>query len=71
MITEKIIEVEKQVEVIVEKIVYQEREADCMTQNRFIDIWNNMFMISGQSNNSCLTEEQFVQIVSKNIVNNA
>ena len=43
MITEKIIEVEKQVEVIVEKIVYQERDADCMTQNRFIDIWNNMF----------------------------
>ena len=67
MVTEKILEVEKIVEVLVEKIIYKDRpDEDCMSQDRFISIWNSLFKLDsyGNHSNHCLTEEQFVDIVS-------
>ena len=103
MINDRIVEiekiVEKPVEVIkieqviqeVEKIVYEkvfvpaagkggagkgdgasevDTDCDCLTGARFLDIWNKMFNIKGMASTECLTEEQFVTMISKGIRQN-
>jgi predicted RNA-binding protein with EMAP domain len=77
IITEKVIEIEKIVEVIkeVEKIVYKDTGDDCMTKERFMNIWNQLFQLKhtqhGQSQQQCLGEADFVDLVSGSIMNNA
>jgi hypothetical protein len=64
-IIEKIVEVEKIV------TVEKEEDCDCFTGVRFIDTWNKLFKISGNVTNDCLTEKQFISMVSDSFNANA
>jgi len=71
---EKIVEVEVVKEIIkeVEKIVYKDRGSDdCMSEDRFIQIWNKLFTVNGVGSNQCLGEGEFVNLVARSIQNNA
>ena len=64
---EKLVEVEKIVEVIKEiEVVREEENCDCLTGVRFIDVWNKLFHLEGVASAECMTEEEFVSLVSKN-----
>ena len=70
----------------VEKIVYQyggkskgtngigsggsDSECDCLTSARLMSIWNKLFKLTGPTTTDCLTEEQFVTMISKNMNKN-
>jgi hypothetical protein len=72
----RIVEVEKIVEVIkeVEKIVQigggNESDCDCLTGAGFINIWNRIFKIQGIAGSACLTETQFIDLVSQSMISN-
>ena len=79
--TTKQVEVEKIVEIIkeVEKIVYktaeggggEESECGCLTGDRFLTVWNNLFKLTGTGSNACITEEQFVGLITKSLARNS
>lgn len=80
-IVEVPIEVIKIQEVIkeVEKIVYQggggggggmSDDCDCLTGARFLSVWNKLFKLSGPSTEECITEEQFISMISKSFNKN-
>ena len=82
-IVEVPIEVIKIQEVIkeVEKIVYQggggggggamsDDDCGCLTGERFLSVWNKLFKLSGPSTNECITEEQFISLISKSFNKN-
>ena len=79
-IVEVPIEVVKIQEVIkeVEKIVYQnngggggaESDCDCLTGVRFLNVWNQIFQLSGPVGTECLTEEEFVNTISRSLKKN-
>ena len=58
IIEEKIVVVEKIKEVIKEVgAIIQEEDKDCLSQRRFIEIWNRLFNLKGIQTEKCLTEE--------------
>jgi hypothetical protein len=76
------IEVIKIVEVIKEvtKIVYEnkggaaggeESDCGCLTGDRLQVVWNKLFKLSGPSSDTCITEEEFVGMISKSFVKNS
>lgn len=85
-IVEVPIEVIKIQEVIkeVEKIVYlgggggrgaggggmSDEDCDCLTGARFLAVWNKLFKLSGPSTEECITEEQFISLISKSFNKN-
>jgi len=70
---EKVVEVEKIVEVIkeVDRLVKDDSDNDCMSQARFIDIWNRMFHLKGIASSQCLSEDDFVGLISRSLMSNA
>lgn len=77
-IVEVPIEVIKIQEVIkeVERIVYQggggmsDEDCTCLTGARFLAVWNKLFKLSGPSTDECITEEQFISLISKSFNKN-
>ena len=70
----KIQEVEKIIEVFRDRYLTKENDeenCDCLTGVRLIDVWNKLFHIKGSSSTECLTEEEFVNLLSKNFNQNA
>jgi len=64
----KVQEIEKIVEVFRDRYITKEEEdCDCLTGMRFIDVWNRLFHIQGHANEECLTEEEFVTLIQKNL----
>jgi hypothetical protein len=49
----------------------QEDDKDCLSQSRFIEIWNRLFNLKGIHTEKCLTEEQFIGLISKSLMTNA
>lgn len=37
---------------------------------RFIDVWNKIFQIKGMASAECLTETQFIDLVSQSLMSN-
>lgn len=69
---ERIVVVEKIKEVIKEVgQIIQEEDKDCLSQRRFIEIWNRMFNLKGIQTEKCLTEEQFIGLISRSLMANA
>ena len=71
---EKIVEVEVVKEIIkeVERVVYKDSpSSDCMSQDRFISIWNKLFQVNGHGSSQCITEEAFVDLISQSVRSNA
>lgn len=58
----KTVEVIKEVEKIVE-IVKEEENCDCLTGGKFVDIWNQLFMMREVSGKECLKEKEFVAMI--------
>ena len=70
----------------VEKIVYQgggggrgagggaggmsDEDCDCLTGARFLAVWNKLFKLSGPSTEECITEDQFISLISKSFNKN-
>tara|TARA_B110000285_G_C15107083_1_gene608666 strand:- start:519 stop:800 length:282 start_codon:yes stop_codon:yes gene_type:complete len=70
--------VEKIVEIIkeVEKYIQvgggggNDSDCDCLTGARFIDVFNKIFNIKGMASSGCLTEQQFLDLISKSLIAN-
>jgi hypothetical protein len=45
-------------------------DCDCLTGARFLTVWNKLFKLSGAGSDECLTEEQFVNVISKSFKKN-
>lgn len=69
-IEEKIVEVIKEVMVQVPKEVETD-DCDCLTGIKFLDIWNKLFKIRGDVSSECLTERQFIEMLSMSFKANA
>jgi len=68
----------------VEKIVYEKvfvdngqghgpgeaDDCDCLTGARFLTVWNKIFSLQGVGSTSCLTEEQFINLINGGIRKN-
>ena len=61
-------EVEKIVEIIKEM---DAEDCNCLTGVKFINIWNRLFHIEGVGGTECMTEDEFVQLISQNFVGGA
>ena len=68
----KVQEVEKIVEVFKDRFIpAKEEDCDCLTGMRFINVWNRLFQIKGESNDECLTEDEFIHVIQRNLNQNA
>ena len=47
-----------------------ESDCDCLTSARLQSIWNKLFKLTGPTSSECLTEEQFVGMISKSFKKN-
>lgn len=69
----KIQEVEKIVEVFKDRFVQKEaseEDCDCISGIQFMEVWNKLFHLKGVAGTECLTQDQFVEMLQKNIQNN-
>ena len=58
---EKIVEIIKEI---------KEEDCNCLTGVKFINVWNKLFHIEGNGGTECMTEDEFVGLISKNFVRN-
>lgn len=63
-------EIIKEVMVPVTKEVETD-DCDCLTGVKFLDVWNKLFKIRGDVSADCLTERQFIEMVSMSFNANA